>query len=234
MPALFRLKRPLGNRLLRPSEIKAAVAATCVIFYIDFNYAVQINEPTAPITTSSMLSLKQQHIWVVALFLLTGLAPVSAEEQADITAAALFKDRALLIINGERRLLKAGQTSPEGVALISSNSKQATVQLNGEQITVLLGNKITSGFKKRAARSIQLTPSAGGHYLISGSINGRAANFLVDTGATYISLSGDEADRLGLKYIDGRKGRSSTAAGIVTAYQIELNRVRIGDIEQKT
>ena len=43
-----------------------------------------------------------------------------------------------------------------------------------------------------------LTAESGGHFFTAGSINGHAVRFLVDTGATNVSMGQGEADRLGL------------------------------------
>jgi aspartyl protease family protein len=69
-------------------------------------------------------------------------------------------------------------------------------------------------------------------YLVVGSINGYPVDFVVDTGATLVSLSGREARRLGIDYrVVGTPGQSSTASGIDTIYLVNLDRVKVGDIE---
>jgi aspartyl protease family protein len=54
--------------------------------------------------------------------------------------------------------------------------------------------------------------------------------FLVDTGATQVSLSNSEAKRLGINYIAGQKTLTATANGVVPTYKVKLDEVRIGDI----
>mgnify|MGYP001566123485 FL=1 len=54
--------------------------------------------------------------------------------------------------------------------------------------------------------------------------------FLVDTGATLVSLAASEAKRLGINYLQGVRGRIQTANGVATAYRVKLDTVRIGDI----
>jgi aspartyl protease family protein len=64
-----------------------------------------------------------------------------------------------------------------------------------------------------------------------GLINGRSTQLLVDTGATAVSISQIEADKLGLRYLNGRRLITQTANGAVPAYLIMLASVRIGEIE---
>ena len=58
-------------------------------------------------------------------------------------------------------------------------------------------------------------------------------NFLVDTGATYVSMDAAEARRIGIDYTRGEPGYSQTAAGRVPIYVILLDRVGIGAVEQR-
>jgi len=67
---------------------------------------------------------------------------------------------------------------------------------------------------------------------VLGSINGYPVKFIVDTGATLVSMSGREAKRLGIDYrVTGRRGQSSTASGITEIFTVTLDRVKVGDIE---
>jgi len=64
-----------------------------------------------------------------------------------------------------------------------------------------------------------------------GSINGGSVRFLVDTGATLVTLPASEARRLGIDYLRGRRGQMQTANGVAAVYRVTLDSVRIGDIE---
>jgi aspartyl protease family protein len=57
---------------------------------------------------------------------------------------------------------------------------------------------------------------------------------MVDTGATVVALNSADADRLDIDYEnDGRPSMVMTASGTVRAYAVTLDRVRIGNIEQR-
>ena len=180
-----------------------------------------------------MKRIQRFRLRAVCLMLLTlcGTRAAVAAEDVDIAAVALFRDRAMLMINGERQVLKAGETGSADVTLVSSNSKQAVVRIGDTERVIKLGNKITSHYRERGRRSISLSPGQGGHYTAGGSINGHAVDFLVDTGATHIAINQRIANRIGLRYREGERSVVATASGIVEAYSVVLDRVRLGDIE---
>lgn len=67
-----------------------------------------------------------------------------------------------------------------------------------------------------------------GHYVSNGVINGRAVTFLLDTGATNISIPARLARELGLER--GAPAQVQTANGVVTVYRTTLDAVAIGDL----
>lgn len=75
---------------------------------------------------------------------------------------------------------------------------------------------------------VVLQRSRSGHYIAPGRINGEPVQFLVDTGATRISVPLSLANRLGLK--QGYASQATTANGLVTVYATELDEVRLGSI----
>lgn len=169
----------------------------------------------------------------VGVLLTIALLPGVALALNQITVTGLFKDRAILDLDGKIRVLTAGATSPEGVKLISANSREAVLEINGATRTYVLGEHISSEYTPAVAgASITIAPDANGMYAVAGSINGFQVNFLVDTGATLISMNRPTAKRIGLNYkLDGVESRSSTASGIVPVWTVKLDRVRIGEIE---
>ena len=78
-------------------------------------------------------------------------------------------------------------------------------------------------------RGIVLQRSRHGHYLVSGAINGADAVFLVDTGATSVSVPVDLARAAGL--VRGAPIKLHTANGVRTGYMTRINRLRLGDLE---
>jgi len=70
-----------------------------------------------------------------------------------------------------------------------------------------------------------------GHFLVSGLINGAASvRFLVDTGASVVSIGTDDARRAGINYLAGERAYSQTASGIAPIYRVKLDTLKIGDI----
>jgi aspartyl protease family protein len=68
-----------------------------------------------------------------------------------------------------------------------------------------------------------------GHYVTSGAVNGKAVEFLLDTGATDVAIPVQLADALGLKR--GAAVRYQTANGPITAWLTRLDSVSIGPLE---
>ncbi|MEX2366252.1 MAG: TIGR02281 family clan AA aspartic protease [Pseudohongiellaceae bacterium] len=75
---------------------------------------------------------------------------------------------------------------------------------------------------------VNLSRNRQGHYIVTGTINNRPVEFLLDTGATDVVVPEAIATSLGLER--GRPGRAMTANGYVTVYRTVINRLSIGDI----
>lgn len=150
----------------------------------------------------------------------------------EITLQALFKDKAIFVIDGKRHVLSTGETSREGVRLLATDTaaEEARVEIDGKREVVKLGI-VMSGFQPAKQASVTLWAGSGGHFYADGSINGFSVRFLVDTGATIVALSSNEAQRLGIDYRKkGRPGYANTAAGVVRSYALKLDKVDVGAI----
>lgn len=78
------------------------------------------------------------------------------------------------------------------------------------------------------AYSVSLPSTQNGHFLAKGQINGTQVTFLVDTGASNISIPEDTAQQLGLT--PGFRHPVITANGQVMVYQTQIDHLRIGPI----
>jgi len=74
--------------------------------------------------------------------------------------------------------------------------------------------------------SLSLQSDRYGQYQLTGSANGEDVNFLLDTGASEISIPGDVAERLNLQR--GRGYPVTTANGTITVYATQLEEITIG------
>ncbi|MEN8181251.1 MAG: TIGR02281 family clan AA aspartic protease [Myxococcota bacterium] len=168
---------------------------------------------------------------LLRLFLLLLILTSTAMAVEQIAIEALFTDKAMVKIDGVRRLLKLNKPSPEGAVLISANSREAVIELEGERRSYLLGSHVSTSFSKPDKLTAKIWRDRAGAYTTVGSINGRTVDFLVDTGASAVALHAGEARRLGIPYkLDGKRIAVNTANGRAPAYEVTLERVQVGDI----
>jgi len=166
--------------------------------------------------------------------LLLFIISFAAQAEIDIEVQALFSGKAVILVNGQRHILAVGQTSPEGVKMISANSRGAVLEINGQAKSYLLGNRVSTIFAKKEKVRVQIVANDHGMFLSHGSINGQSVKFLVDTGASSIAISAKQAKKLGILYqINGVETRASTASGLAKAWAINLKSVSLGAIKQK-
>jgi aspartyl protease family protein len=150
-----------------------------------------------------------------------------------VALQGMLGNRALLIVDGAPPKAVAPGDSHKGVTVVSTKGDQAVVEVAGRRQTLRVGEAPASvgGSGGPAGNRIVLTASGGGHFLAQGNINGRAAQFIVDTGATAVSIGASEAERLGVDYKAGQPIRLNTANGVAPGWRVMLATVRIGDVE---
>jgi len=164
-------------------------------------------------------------------FIFINLFFISSVLATDIIVLGLFKNRAIVNIDGKQRTLKLNKKSPEGVTLISADSDIAILDVNGEHQEFKLGKHVSNSFKKKEMAVAKILP-INGMYSIQGFINSQAVTFLVDTGATWIAMNVHQARSLGINFrYTGKRVMVSTANGEVPVYRITLAKVKVGEIE---
>jgi len=79
------------------------------------------------------------------------------------------------------------------------------------------------------SRTVTLKRNRSGHYVANGTINGQKVHFLLDTGATTVSVPERISGKLGLER--GVEIDTVTANGMTTTYSTEINKITLGNIE---
>jgi aspartyl protease family protein len=166
-----------------------------------------------------------------ALCLALAAGAVAAQS---VTLQGMLGNKALLIVDGAPPRSVAPGESHKGVKVLSTLGDQAVVEINGQRHTLHVGDapgSVGGGAATARGNKIVLTAGTGGHFMTQGAINGRAVQFMVDTGATSVAMGAADAERLGIDYKKGQMARGNTANGMVVAYLVKLNSVRVGDVE---
>ena len=162
--------------------------------------------------------------------IIAGLLVATGAAATDVTLSGLFTNKAVVQIDGgPLRTLSVGQNTPEGVALVSVERDAATFDIDGKRMTLGLG-RARMAASAPTVESAVLTADVQGHFTTDGQVNGMPIRFVVDTGATLISLPASEARRLSLDYRKGQKAMMGTANGNTPGYLVKLDTVRIGSV----
>ena len=168
-----------------------------------------------------------------ALLAALALAAAGAASAQSVSLNGRMGSKALLIVDGSApKAVAAGETF-QGVKLLALQDDSVVIEVGGVKQTLRLGEAPSrvGAAVGSGADKIVLTAGDGGHFIANGRINGQQSRMMVDTGATIVSISVDEATRLGIKFHDGRMALASTANGQVPMWLVKLDSVRIGDME---
>jgi len=150
---------------------------------------------------------------------------------ADIALIGVIGDKAAVLAfdGGEPKTVKVGQKW-RGVTVISVERGEAAIEVDGQRRALKLGQHYRTGVAESSRENVTLAADPRGHFFADGMVNGGPIRFLLDTGATMVTLPASEAQRLGIDYRKGERGRIKTAAGEVTVYRVRLDTVRLGSI----
>ena len=78
----------------------------------------------------------------------------------------------------------------------------------------------------------ELRAASDGHYYARAEVNGRTLDVMVDTGASMVALTYEDAERAGLRLKPSDfTGRVSTANGVAAVAPVMLDRVSIGRVQ---
>lgn len=161
---------------------------------------------------------------------LLGTAPL-VRAATQVQVVGLFPGAAVLSLEGQRQLVRVGQTGPGGVEVVSADSRGAVLRVDGVERAYSLSREVgasrdgSPGVRHSVARGV------GGHYWPVGAVNGHSVQFLLDTGATYVTLSEPNARRIGIDFAQGSPILVSTASGQVKGWKVRIDSVKVGHLE---
>ena len=164
---------------------------------------------------------------LLVLFVWLFASNVASEEK--IAIMALIKDSVILSVDGEHYKIQKNAPAVDGIKLleISQNKKTVILEIDGIQRKFRLGHGTQSYIK-----TFKIFADESGVYRTKGKINDQEVSFVVDTGATLVSLNSNTAQQIGIDYLTtANTAQTETANGVVTVYLVNLESVKIGGIE---
>lgn len=167
--------------------------------------------------------------------LLCAVTVLGSAQAQTVVLSGVLGSKALLVVDGAPpKSVAAGETH-RGVKLLSAQGNQAEVEIAGKRQTLRLGEGPVSAApgapEAGDRRRIVLHAGSNGHFRTQGQINGRTVNFIVDTGASVVSMSVTDAEAIGLRYQSGQTVQVSTANGVTVGWRVKLSTVRLGSLD---
>jgi aspartyl protease family protein len=175
------------------------------------------------------MSRRARECKAVLLAALLACAVPAAAQQLNVVG--LSEGRAVVVDDkGRPKVYRDGDTLPGGARLVRATPQGAVIEINGKRSTLSMGTQVSAASPVSSNSKVVLTADGRGHFETIGTINGASVKFLVDTGASMVSMSMEDARRIGINYLKGERGYTNTANGIAPVYRVKLDTVKVGDI----
>jgi aspartyl protease family protein len=167
---------------------------------------------------------------LATIFLALALGSATAIAAPTIEVEGLMPpNAAILTINGERKLVKVGQTF-NGVTLIAAYSRTATLEVDGQQTVQGISRRVGANYQAPTAKTVTITRNSNLQYMTNAQINGRQAQVMVDTGANIVAMNLTQANQLGVKTDGAERVMVETASDKIAAWKVKLESVDVGGI----
>jgi len=151
----------------------------------------------------------------------------------DVSLMAIMGSRASLLVGNKPMTLGVGE-SRNDIKLLALSEDSVTVEMAGKKQTLKLGQDAYHSTSSQpdggAAQKATVFSDGRGHFYANVSSGGGNVRGMVDTGATYLSISQVDAQRLGIKFDTGAPISMRSAQGIMRAYLVKATEVKVEGI----
>ena len=161
----------------------------------------------------------------VCLLLFCLASPLSAA--TDILYRGMHFGKAWINVNGRLVKLVPGESHKLGVELLAADADAIIIRVDGKRYKYFKDKNRGILFEEEVLINRDV---ASGNYQANGYINGQAVTFIVDTGASFVTLSKKMASTMRIKTGTNRV-TVQTASREEQAYLIRLVSVSVGGIE---
>ncbi len=166
----------------------------------------------------------------ICVLLLAFTCGAASAQQVALIGVIGNKAAVLALDGGDPKTVKIGQTW-RGITVLEVEHDSAVVEIDGEKRVLQRGAHYRGTPPVSSRETVTIAADTRGHFFTDATINDMTVRSVVDTGATRVVLSADEATRLGIDWQGGTRGIMQTANGTTPAYLVKLAKVKVGAIE---
>lgn len=149
---------------------------------------------------------------------------------SSVSVNGVLGEKALIRIgSGPAKVMAVGD-SLQGVRLIAVQGQQVVIEEGGKRRTLQVGFGFSPGVTTESAAVVAIDADARGQFFVNGSIDCKPVRFLVDTGASVVTLPLSLARSAGINMENAKTVVVSTANGRARASRVLLNTVRVGGV----
>lgn len=149
---------------------------------------------------------------------------------SSVSVNGVLGEKALISIGLAPAKVMAVGDSVQGVRLVSVNGQQVVIEEAGKRRSVEVGFGVSVGAASAPVAALVMSADGRGQFYSAGEVNGNAVRFLVDTGASAVTLPRSVAIRSGVLLGNATQVGVSTANGRARANRVLLNTVRVGNV----
>lgn len=173
------------------------------------------------------MNIKIHKIFCIVFLLFICSLSLPSWAETNILYKGLHFGKAWIYVNGKLVKLKPGETSKQGVELFTVNEDEIFIRVDGKRYKYRKGNKRGILFEEEVIISRDF---ASGNYWAKGFINHYPVTFIVDTGASFVTMSKKMARNMRIK-TGNKRVTVQTATKEEQAYLVRLESVSVGGIE---
>ena len=171
-------------------------------------------------------SNRQGYLVAVVVAVLGFCWPVAA---TDLFVEALLPGRAVVMIDGQRYTLLAGERVGE-IVLIEADGRSGLFSLSGKTERLTVSRRIQTQFTIPDRREVRVVRDIANQYRIQAEINGSRTEVMIDTGANTVAMNSADARRFGVARISQNAVQLETAGGMINGWRAQIARIDVGGI----
>jgi len=163
---------------------------------------------------------------LIVLAALCLVSPVQGDAAPVVLYLGMMGDEAQISIDNQTYIWMSVGEKKKGIELLSISKTAVVVRYKGTSYRFKEGSREAEALP----HAVTIERDSNGMFTTRGTIDGVPVEFMIDTGASHVVISANQARKLRLRYNRRRPTRITTASRTETAYAVTLDSLGVGGI----